>query len=77
MRMPWSHWHSIAAPFIINALYTLGWLVEVPVRIGVPNLSPRFGPILLVGLGFGLCLITIPAAFWLGYRVLQTIDIAS
>src|SRR6187455_2657407 len=37
----------IAAPFVINALYTLGWLVEVSTRILVPNLSPRFGPILL------------------------------
>ena len=68
----------IAAPFVINALYTLGWLVEVSTRILVPNLSPRFGPILLlVGLCFGLFLITIPAAFWVAYRVLQLIRIAS
>lgn len=62
----------LAAPFVINVLYTLGWLVEVPARIAMPDLSPRFGPILLmIGLGLGLCLITLPAAVWLGIRVLQ------
>jgi hypothetical protein len=68
----------IAAPFVINFLYTLGWLVEVPARIAMPKLSPRFGPILLAaGLGFGLFLITLPAGFWLGFRVLQLLGVVS
>jgi hypothetical protein len=60
------------APFGINLLYTLGWLVEAPARLLKPSLSPSFGPLLLkLGLGLGLFLITLPAAFWGGYRLLQ------
>ena len=66
----------LAAPFGINFLYTLGWLVEVPVRIVFPELSPRFGLLLLkLGFGLGLLLITFPAAFWLGYRLLQVVGL--
>jgi hypothetical protein len=62
----------LAAPFAINVLYTLGWLIEVSARLLRPRLSPRFGPLLLkMGLGLGLFWITLPAAFWAGYRVLQ------
>jgi hypothetical protein len=68
----------MAAPFGINFLYTLGWLVEVPARLLVPNLSPRFGPTLLkLGLALGLFLITLPAALWSAYRLLQIAGIAS
>jgi hypothetical protein len=62
----------LAAPFGINALYTLGWLVEVPSRLFRRDLSPRFGPVLLkLGFALGLFLITVPAGFWVGYRILQ------
>src|SRR2546430_979149 len=37
----------LAAPILVNVLYTLGWLVEIPIRILMPNLSTRFGPWLL------------------------------
>jgi len=68
----------MAAPFVINMLYTLGWLVEVPARIVKPDLSPRLGPILLMaGLGLGFFLIGLPAALWLGYRVLQLLGAVS
>jgi hypothetical protein len=68
----------LAAPFGINILYTLGWVVEVPTRLAVANLTPRFGPLLLkLGLGFGLLLITLPAAFWVGYRLLQLARVVS
>jgi hypothetical protein len=68
----------LAAPFGINVLYTLGWLVEVSARLLVPGLSPRFGPIVLkLGLGLGLFLITLPAAIWAGYRFLQLARITS
>lgn len=67
----------LVAPFAVNMLYTLGWLVEVPTRILVPVLSPRFGPLLLkVGLGLGLFLITLPAAYWVGYRLPQLAGVA-
>jgi hypothetical protein len=62
----------LAAPFVINALYTLGWLVEVPLRLFSRNTPPRLGPALLkLGLSFGLALITLPAAVWTGIRLLQ------
>jgi hypothetical protein len=68
----------LAAPFVVNLLYTLGWFVEVPARHLVPGLSPGFGPMLLkLGLGFGLFLITMPAVFWGGYRLLQLVGVAS
>ncbi|NLX96533.1 MAG: hypothetical protein GXY83_10190 [Rhodopirellula sp.] len=67
----------LATPLVINALYTLGWLVEVPVRWFVPSLSSRLGPVLLkVGLGLGTVLISLPAAIWMGYRIAQLIRLA-
>ena len=67
----------LAAPFAINALYTLGWLVEVPTRLANPAVSPGFGVLLLkLGLGLGLALITLPAGFWIGVRVLQAMGLA-
>lgn len=66
----------LAAPVLINALYTLGWLVEVPARLVMPDLSLRFGPRLLkLGLALGLFLISLPVAYWVGYRLLQIIGI--
>jgi len=68
----------LAAPVGINVLYTLGWLVEVPGRRFIPNLTPQFGPILLaVGLGLGLFLITVPTALWVGWRLLQFAGVGS
>jgi hypothetical protein len=58
----------IAAPIAINVLYTLGWLLEVPVRAAHRGLSLQFGPLLLkVGMGLGIVLSSIPALYWLGY----------
>jgi hypothetical protein len=66
----------LAAPFGINALYTLGWLIEVPLRFLLRNLSPRFGPVLLaLGLALGLFLITVPAGWWVAYRILQGLGV--
>ena len=66
----------LAAPLAINALYTLGWLVEALARLAKPALSLRFGAMLLkLGLGLGLSLITLPAAFWVGWRILQGVGL--
>ena len=66
----------IVAPIAFNICYTLGWLVEAPARGLFPQLSPRFGPrLLMLGLGFSLCVISLPAVFWAGYRVLQIIHV--
>jgi hypothetical protein len=68
----------LAAPFGINLLYTLGWLVEGLARLLRPDLSPRFGPLLLkTGLALGLFLITLPAVLWGGYRLLQLVGFMS
>jgi hypothetical protein len=68
----------VAAPIGINFAYTLGWLVEVPVRAAFPGVSPKFGPLLLkLGLALGLALITLPAALWGGYRLLQLAGVVS
>lgn len=62
------------APFVINALYTVGRLVEVPARLLRPNLPSDYGPRLLkLGLGFGMVLITLPAALWTGISLLHAV----
>jgi hypothetical protein len=68
----------MAAPIAVNLLYTLGWLVEVPARIVVPGLSARFGPcLLIVGIALAVALITLPAALWTAFRVLQWVGMAA
>jgi len=68
----------VAAPIVINVLYTLGWMVELTARSLEPGLSPRFGPRLLkLGFGLGLFLSTMPAALWSAYRLLQWGGVAS
>ena len=62
----------LAAPVAVKVLYTLGWLTEVALRKARPTLAMRPGPALLkLGLGVGLLLVTLPAAFWVGVRVMQ------
>jgi hypothetical protein len=66
-----------AAPIVVNVLYTLGWIVALTYRSIEPDVSRHFGPRLLkVGLGLGLLLSTVPAAFWSGYRLLQWAGVA-
>ncbi len=68
----------IAAPFVANALYTLGWIVELTYRSIEQGVSPRFGPRLFkVGLALSLFLVTVPAALWSGYRLLQWAGLAT
>jgi hypothetical protein len=62
----------IAAPVVINLLYMLGWLLEVPLRALHRSLSPHFGPLLLkLGIGLGILLISIPTACAVGLRLLR------
>lgn len=66
----------LAAPFLVNICYTLGWIVELPARFLCPSLSPKLGPWLLkVGLCFSLFVISIPALCWGGYHVLQLVHV--
>ena len=68
----------LAAPFGINVLYTLGWLVEVPLRLVMREHGSSVGPTLMkLGLGLGFILTSLPALLWGGYRVLQLVGIVS
>lgn len=59
----------LALPFVINILYTLGWLLEVPCRGLRPGLTLRFAPRLLrTGIILGVILISIPAVFGVACR---------
>ncbi|MDX9971350.1 MAG: hypothetical protein RBU21_00025 [FCB group bacterium] len=63
------------APFIINALYSLGWFAELPLRVFIRK-DLDAGPLLLkMGLGLGLALITIPAALWGAIRIMQLMGV--
>ncbi|HEY2585231.1 MAG TPA: hypothetical protein VGI81_05655 [Tepidisphaeraceae bacterium] len=47
-----------------NVCYTLGWLVEAPVRVLFPKLTPKFSPrLLLIGLLVSVFVITLPLLF--------------
>lgn len=62
----------LAAALVVNICYTLGWLVEASARMLVPSLSTRFGPLLMkMGIGLSFLLISVPAVYWGGYRLLQ------
>lgn len=66
----------IAAPIMFNVCYTLGWVVEASARQAVANPPRWLGPFLMaLGLAFSLMIITLPAAFWGGWRVLRLIGV--
>ena len=55
------------APFAINACYTLGWLVELPLRAVFPGteVRDRLGPRLMkLGVGLSLFAASLPAVLW-------------
>ncbi len=67
----------ILVPIAFNICYTFGWLVEAPARALAPGLTPKLGPrLLLVGLLFSFCIISLPAVFWVGYLLLHVLGIA-
>lgn len=54
----------IIAPFVINILYTGGWVVELVIYLFLRR-ATRIGPILLaVGTAFSLCVIAVPGVVW-------------
>ena len=62
----------IFAPIVINVFYCAGWILENILRVIWPSKRRFFGPFLFkLGLGFSLFVVTLPAIFWLGYRLLQ------
>ncbi len=68
----------LIAPFFINVFYTLGCLVELSSRHVAPMLSPCLGPWLMkAGLGFSFCVISLPALYWMSYRLLQVVHVVN
>jgi hypothetical protein len=66
----------IVAPIAINICYTAGWLMDVPLRFIVPSLSSRFTlRLFVIGFAFSLFVVSFPAIFWGGYRLLQLIHV--
>lgn len=66
----------LVVPIAFNVCYTLGWIVEVPVRVIWPSLSWKAGTLLmLLGLVFSFCVLSLPAIFWVGYIALQAVGI--
>jgi hypothetical protein len=66
----------VVVPVVFNICYTLGWLVEVAARALTPGLSPKLGPrLLMAGLAFSLCIISLPAVFWVGYVCLRVVGV--
>jgi len=64
------------APFAVNFCYTAGWLLDAPLRLLRPSLSARLTPLLFaLGVGFSLCVVSLPAVFWGGYRLLQLLHV--
>jgi hypothetical protein len=69
----------MAIPFVvllINICYTAGWLLDAPLRFFVPSLSSRFTSwLFILGFAFSLLVVSFPAVFWGGYRLLQLLHI--
>ncbi len=62
----------LLVPIAANICYTAGWLLDVPLRLVRPSLSPAFSPRLLkLGFGLSFFLVSLPAVYWGGYRLLQ------
>ena len=67
----------MAAPFVINACYTLGWLVEIPVRAMFPGMQPRerIGPRLMkAGVGLSLIGASLPAVIWVAIWAVRSLS---
>lgn len=47
---------AIAFPIAVNVLYTLGWIIEAPLRLGAKRNLLRLGPVLL-GIGIAASLL--------------------
>jgi hypothetical protein len=62
----------LAAPFIVNALYTLGWIAEAFLIRPTHLQGPK-----LLGLGYKISFVAVilPTAFWGGYWLLQAIKL--
>ena len=54
----------VIAPFIINFIYTAGWIVELLVY-GIARRDVKAGPVLFaVGTAFSLCVVALPSGIW-------------
>jgi len=66
----------LAAPFIINAAYTAGWIVELSLHLARGQPRATFAPMLLkLGVSFSLAVVALPSAFWGSYVLLQSMGV--
>jgi hypothetical protein len=66
----------IIGPIMVNICYTAGWLVDAPLRFLFPALRPRFTSWLFaLGFAFSMLLVSLPAVYWGGYRLLQMLHL--
>jgi hypothetical protein len=55
----------VAAPFVINICYTIGWIVELLLSAIRRKASSPIGPVLLkLGVGFSLIIVLLPSVIW-------------
>lgn len=69
----------MAAPLAVVLkilVYTLGWLVDSPLRFLKPSVSSRFTLwLFILGVAFSIFIVSLPAVFWGSYRLLQVIGL--
>jgi hypothetical protein len=69
----------MAAPLVvilINICYTAGWFLDAPLRAFCPSLTSRFSVWLFsLGLAFSILIVSLPAIYWSGYRILQLVHV--
>jgi hypothetical protein len=64
------------AGFAFNVCYTLGWLVEAPVRLFLGARSPELGPAMLkTGLAFSAFVFALPVVLSVGYLCLRALGV--
>ena|SRR5215216_2607363 len=66
----------LVAPVVMNLCYTAGWVVEACLYKAHSKNEEVLGPKLLrSGLNLSVLVVTIPAAYWGGYWLLQALEI--
>lgn len=66
----------IAAPILMNLLYTTGWIVEAVLRV-IRIKNPRKVGLLLfkAGCACSLVVVLLPSVFWGGYFILEKVNV--
>jgi hypothetical protein len=61
---------AIVFPIAVNLLYTLGWIIEAPLRLGAKKNLLRLGPVLLgIGVAASLFIALTPTLVWVAVLI--------